>query len=137
MQLVVFSHGGEQYALPIAAVSEIIRHATPRSVASGDPGVRGVIGLRGKIIPILDLADRLGLPPALGESGKIVILDTDRGQVGVIVDDVDEVVTVADDQLDDVPTAGDAIDGVAKLEDRLVMLLDATSLYADAAPAGS
>ena len=54
-------HAGEQYVLPIASVSEIIRHTRPRSIITADPWVRGVIGLRGKIIPIFDLAARLGL----------------------------------------------------------------------------
>ena len=61
-QLVVFSLGSEEYALPIAAVSEIIRFSEPRSVASEVAWIRGVIGLRGKIIPIFDLAARLELP---------------------------------------------------------------------------
>ena len=59
-QLVVFSLGAEEYALPIAAVHEIIRFTEPRSVASEVAWIRGVIGLRGKIIPIFDLAARLG-----------------------------------------------------------------------------
>jgi purine-binding chemotaxis protein CheW len=134
-QLVVFSLAGEEYALPIASVSEIIRHTTLRSVASDTPGVRGVIGLRGKIIPIVDLAIRLGLPLTQadsGESGKIVILDADGSQIGVCVDQVDEVVTVMSDQLEVVPAAGSAVEAVAKLGDRLVMLLDAASLNAGA-----
>ena len=60
-QLVVFSIGSEEYALPIGAVHEIIRYTEPRSVASDVPWIRGVIGLRGKIIPIYDLASRMGL----------------------------------------------------------------------------
>ena len=60
-QLVVFSLGDEEYALPITQVHEIIRFTEPRSVASEVPWIRGVIGLRGKIIPIFDLAARMGL----------------------------------------------------------------------------
>ena len=134
-QLVVFSLAGEDYALPIAAVSEIIRHAAPRSVASDTPGVRGVIGLRGKIIPIVDLADRLGLAVAQAEpaSAKIVILDADGNQVGVTVDDVDEVLTVSSDQLEAVPTASrDSIEAIAKVGDRLVILLNPEGLFSHA-----
>lgn len=57
-QLVVFSLGSEEYALPIGAVHEIIRYSEPRTVASSEPWIRGVIGLRGKIIPVFDLAAR-------------------------------------------------------------------------------
>ena len=60
-QLVVFSLGSEEYALPIGSVHEIIRYTEPRTVASDVPWIRGVIGLRGKIIPIFDLASRMEL----------------------------------------------------------------------------
>jgi purine-binding chemotaxis protein CheW len=130
-QLVVFSLGAEEYALPIEAVHEIIRFTEPRSVASHIDWVRGVIGLRGKIIPIFDLAVRLGLPAT--EPGKIVILETSAGQAGVIVDEVDEVLTVDAGQLEPVPTVNvDTIDAIAKFGDRLVILLNPEGLFATA-----
>ena len=103
----VFRLGGDEYALPIESVSEIIRHAAPRTVASDSTDAHGVIGLRGNIVPIVDLTDRLGLPsrpPSRRRQG--VILDADGGQLGIVVDDVDEVVTVTEDDLENVPTAG-------------------------------
>jgi purine-binding chemotaxis protein CheW len=130
-QIVVFSLAGEEYALPIESVSEIIRHAVPRTVASDEPGVRGVIGLRGKIVPIVNIAERLGLPTAGAADeagGKVIILD--GGRLGVVVDEVDEVLTVETDQLEAVPSAGSAVEAVAKLDERLVMLLDATAFAA-------
>ena len=130
-QLVVFSLGAEEYALPIAAVSEIIRFSEPRSVASEVAWIRGVIGLRGKIIPIFDLASRLELPAGDdSEPGKIVILETGTDQVGVMVDEVEEVLTTTSDQLEDVPTAStDSIDAIAKIGDRLVILLNPEGLF--------
>jgi purine-binding chemotaxis protein CheW len=130
-QLVVFSLGAEEYALPIAAVHEIIRFTEPRSVASEVAWIRGVIGLRGKIIPVFDLAARLELAGTGTEPGKIVILATGDGQVGVMVDEVEEVLTVASDQLEPVPTANtDTIDAIAKIDDRLVILLNPEGLFA-------
>jgi purine-binding chemotaxis protein CheW len=130
-QLVVFSLGSEEYALPIAAVSEIIRFSEPRSVASEVAWIRGVIGLRGKIIPIFDLAARLELPGADSEPGKIVILETGSDQVGVMVDEVEEVLTVDSGQLEPVPTANtDSIEAIAKIDDRLVILLNSEGLFA-------
>ena len=127
-QLVVFSLGSEEYALPIGAVHEIIRFSEPRSVASDVPWIRGVIGLRGKIIPIFDLAARMGLEPS--EPGKIVIVFSGAGQVGVMVDEVEEVLTVQSDQLEDVPTANsDSIEAIAKIDDRLVVLLNTFGLF--------
>jgi purine-binding chemotaxis protein CheW len=134
-QLVVFSLGAEEYALPIAAVSEIIRFTEPRSVASEVAWIRGVIGLRGKIIPIFDLAARLELPGADSEPGKIVILETGTDQVGVMVDEVEEVLTVDSDQLEPVPTANtDSIEAIAKIGDRLVILLNSEGLFASTPP---
>jgi purine-binding chemotaxis protein CheW len=130
-QLVVFSLGAEEYALPIAAVHEIIRFSEPRSVASEVAWIRGVIGLRGKIIPIFDLAARMGLLDLSTEPGKIVIVEIGTGQVGVIVDEVDEVMTVTTDMLEDVPSASrDTIEAIAKIEDRLVILLNPEGLFA-------
>ena len=79
---------------------------------------RRVIGLRGKVISVVDLADRLNLGSGQVEDGKIIILDTPSGQLGVMVDEVDEVLTIASEQLEKFPAA------VAKLDERLVMLLD-------------
>ena len=127
-QLVVFSLGSEEYALPIGSVHEIIRYTEPRTVASDAAWIRGVIGLRGKIIPIFDLAARMGLEPS--EPGKIVIVSSRAGQVGVMVDEVEEVLTVTSEQLEDVPSAAsDAIEAIAKIEDRLVILLNTSGLF--------
>jgi purine-binding chemotaxis protein CheW len=130
-QLVVFSLGAEEYALPIGSVHEIIRYTEPRTVASDAEWVRGVIGLRGKIIPIFDLASRMQLEKAGSEPGKIVIVESGTGQIGVMVDEVEEVLTVSSEQLENVPSAtSDAIEAIAKIDDRLVILLNPVGLFA-------
>jgi purine-binding chemotaxis protein CheW len=134
-QLVVFSLGDEEYALPIADVHEIIRYTEPRSVASSVGWIRGVISLRGKIVPVYDLAARLGdardpdHPPQ-----KIVIVESAERMAGVIVDDVAEVLTVDCDSVEPVPSAADAsIDGIARIEDRLIVLLSPVGLFGGSA----
>ena len=123
-QYVVFGLDGGEYAFPIAAVSEIIRYTEPRATASGLPGVRGVISLRGKIIPVLDIAARVGAGGGDRSDGKIVIVEAPDGQVGVLVDEVEEVMDIASDDLDEVPAiTGSSIEAIAKLGDRLVMVL--------------
>jgi purine-binding chemotaxis protein CheW len=130
-QLVVFSLGSEEYALPIGSVHEIIRFTEPRTVASEAAWIRGVIGLRGKIIPIFDLASRMELDSVDSQPGKIVIVESGTGQVGIMVDEVEEVLTVSSDQLEDVPSANsDSIEAIAKIEDRLVILLNPEGLFA-------
>ena len=133
-QLVVFSLGEEEYALPIAQVHEIIRYAEPRSVASAATGVRGVINLRGKIVPVYDLAARLGLAATEGKEANIVIVEATSGIAGVVVDDVDQVLTIDDSHLEAVAaSAGEAIESIAKLDDRLIVLLNTAGLFGDAA----
>jgi purine-binding chemotaxis protein CheW len=130
-QLVIFSLGSEEYALPITRVQEIIRYTEPRSVASQTAWIRGVINLRGKIVPVCDLALRLGLPTEREESAKIVIVETQAGTAGVIVDDVEEVLTVDDEQLEAVPSAdADYVEAIAKVDDRLAILLNPDGLFA-------
>jgi purine-binding chemotaxis protein CheW len=132
-QLVVFALGNEEYALPIQQVQEIIRYSEPRAVSSAEPWVRGVISLRGKIIPVFDLGLRIGVHAEPTDDQKIVIIETDSGTAGVIVDEVEEVLTVEAGQLDEVPGAGsDAIDAIAKIDDRLVVLLTPDALLAGA-----
>ena len=130
-QLVVFALGREEYALPIQQVQEIIRYSEPRPVSSAEPWIRGVISLRGKIVPVYDLALRLGLNAEDAADAKIVIVETETGTAGVVVDEVEEVLTVGAEQLDEVPGAGtDAIDAVAKVADQLDVLLAPGRLFA-------
>ena len=129
-QLVVFTLGSEQYALPIEQVHEIIRYYEPRSVASPIQWVRGVISLRGKIVPVYDLASRLGLGSALSDQTKIVIVEAGSETAGVIVDDVDEVLTVQDAQIENVPGAdANLIDSIAKIGQRLVVQLKPEAIF--------
>ena len=129
-QLVVFALGQEEYALPIQQVQEIIRYSEPRPVSSAEPWIRGVISLRGKIVPVLDLGLRLGLVTEPAAEQNIVIVEAECGTSGVVVDGVEEVLMVDDEQLDDLPGGGgdDAIEKIAKIGDRLVLLLSADRL---------
>jgi purine-binding chemotaxis protein CheW len=127
-QLVVFTLGTEHYALPIQQVHEIIRYSEPRSVASRAHWVRGVISLRGRILPVYDLAARLGVPSELTEHSKIVIVEAGSETAGVIVDGVEEVLTVEDEQMQDAPGADTTlIDSIA----RIIVLLKTSAVFSD------
>ncbi|MGO9973937.1 MAG: chemotaxis protein CheW [Solirubrobacteraceae bacterium] len=132
-QLVVFKLAGQPYALPIKHVQEIIRYTRPREVASVDVWVRGVLSLRGRILPVYDLAARLGLSAEIDEQAKIVIIESGSESAGVIVDEVDEVLTVGADRFEGVPGADEAlIDSIAKIDDRLIVLLAPTAIFSAA-----
>jgi purine-binding chemotaxis protein CheW len=131
-QLVVFALGGEAYALPIAKVHEIIRYTAPRAVSSGDPDVCGVISLRGRIVPVYDLSARLSVERAGGnaDNAKIVIVEHEEALAGIVVDDVEEVLTLDASSFDELPAVGDPlVDKVAKLDDRLVIVLRAEHVF--------
>jgi len=129
-QLVVFTLGDEHYALPIQAVNEIIRYTEPRSVASRTEWVRGVISLRGRIVPVYDMAARLGLRSEATERSKIMIVEAGDETAGVIVDSVEEVLTVSDEQIEEAPGADPAmIEAIVHMGDRLIVLLTLGSIF--------
>lgn len=137
-QLVVFVLGSEEYALPIRTVQEVIRFQSPRTVSSSDPTLLGVINLRGRIVPVHDVREQLGiahepLPEGQAEDDesdrKIVLVNIDDRIAGVVVDDVSEVLSVPAAEFEDLPASGNAIvDGVVKDGSRLIILLDPTAL---------
>lgn len=132
VQAVVFVLGGDEYALPIGQVREVIAYTEPRSIASRVSWVRGVINLRGTILPVCDLSARLGRRPRdADDESRIIVVAGEDGSAGLIVGDVREVITVAPEQLDRVKvTADPAVTAIAKLGERLVVLLDAPAALA-------
>jgi purine-binding chemotaxis protein CheW len=135
-QLVVFALGREEYALPIESVQEVIRWLEPRSIGAAEPWLLGVVSVRGAIVPICDLAVRLGRPAARGSDPKIVLVDVKAGRAGLVVDEVAEVLTLDAERIGAVPGAGDdALAGIAELDGRLILVLDAERVLARAKPA--
>ena len=135
-QLVVFSLGDEEYALPIADVHEIIRYTEPRSVASSvrlgprrhQPARQDRPRLRPRV------AARHARAAEDVAEQKIVIVEAAARLAGVVVDDVAEVITVDADQLERLPSADEAaIDAIVKLDDRLIVLLSPAGLFGVAA----
>lgn len=124
-QLVVFLLGDEEYGLPIKSVQEVIRYQQPRAVASSDSTLRGVINLRGQIVPVHDVRAELGMTGVGKEGEKIVLVSGDGALAGIVVDDVLEVLIVEIAEFEDLPTSGNRIvEGVVKSGDRLIVLLD-------------
>jgi purine-binding chemotaxis protein CheW len=135
-QVVVFGLGEERYATDVTRVQEIIRWTEPRSVSSSLPAVRGVINLRGKIIPVCDLNVCLGAPSSTPDADcKIVVVETAVGICGLVVDTVHEVRTLQASELDDVPghaAQAGFVDGIAKVDGGLIVLLEPDRLFGSA-----
>jgi purine-binding chemotaxis protein CheW len=130
-QLVVFSLGREEYALPIESVQEVIRWSEPRSIGAAEPWLLGVVSVRGAIVPVCDLALRLRRDGARPRDPKIVLVEVKAGRAGLVVDEVAEVLTVAAERIGAVPGAGDdALAGIAELDGRLILVLDAERVLA-------
>ena len=133
-QLVVFDLASEHYGVDIADVREIMRMQNITKVPGAMSYVEGVINLRGKVLPVLDLRKRLGLKVAgQTEESRIVIIDISEGEVGVVVDAVTEVLRVPNSSIEPPSSMvaqgnADYLRGIAKLADKLIILLDLSKL---------
>ena len=130
LQLVGFLIGNEEFAVDILKVQEINRIAQITKVPNSPDFVEGVINLRGKVIPILDLRIRMGMEKKGHDSRtRIIVVEIKEKTIGFIVDEVTEVLRIPRDVIEAPPDLVSAqksefITGVGKLEDRLLILLD-------------
>ena len=133
-QLVIFSLGSEEYALPITRVQEIIRYTEPRSVASQTAWIRGVINLRGKIVSVLDLRKRFGLKTiTTSRRNRILVVEHDGHLAGLIVDSASEVLKIPAADIEPSPSVlqeggSKWVTGMAKCNGRLIVLLDVAAV---------
>lgn len=129
-QLVAFHLAGETYGVDIALINEIIRMSEITAIPRTPPEVEGIINLRGKIVPIVDLRKRMELPTVPQTSAtRIIVLAFDEHVVGIIVDRVEGVVRLADSDIE-LPSQlitrrdQDYVRAVGKTEGQLVILLN-------------
>jgi purine-binding chemotaxis protein CheW len=136
-QLVVFRLGQESYGVNVGTVREIFHLQKITRVPNAPEYVEGVINLRGKVVPVIDLRRRLGLEvSATTDDSRIVVVEYDDEDVGLIVDDVDEVRNVDGESISSVPDiAGQdesaLAQGFAKVEGRLVILVDIETILGE------
>lgn len=127
---VVFELGDEEYGVDVSMVREIIGPMPITRVPRMPESVRGMINLRGKVIPIVDLRIRFGLEAVdHGRRTCIIVVQTAAAEFGVVVDRVSEVATIAETEVEDAPSFGIGIEteyllGVAKHGARVRLLLD-------------
>lgn len=136
IQLVSFHVGGEEFGLDILRVQEIIRIQPLTRVPNSPDFVDGVINLRGKVIPVIALRKRFGLPEqAHDKQTRIVVTEVSGNVLGFIVDSVSEVLRIPADTVEPPPRLGkverEYVSGVGKLDDRLLILLDVDRLMSE------
>ncbi|MED5621994.1 chemotaxis protein CheW [Ideonella sp. BN130291] len=133
-QYLTFMLAGEAFAIGILCIKEIIEYAQLTTVPMMPPSVRGVINLRGAVVPVMDLQARFGRPASeVTKRTCIVIVEVQAGDdsqvIGVVVDAVNEVIEIAPADIEPAPAFGarirtDFIQGMGKVKGRFVILLN-------------
>jgi purine-binding chemotaxis protein CheW len=136
-KFLTFFLGNEEYALEILKVQEIIGMMAITPVPNMPHYIRGVLNLRGKIIPVMELRLRFGLNPVPDtEETCIVVVQSGNYLMGVVVDKVSEVAEIDQKQMEQVPTFGSAntneyLAGIGKFENSVKLLLDIEKVLFD------
>lgn len=137
LQLVSFNIGEEEFGVDILKVQEINRMPEVTQVPNAPEYVDGVINLRGKVIPVIDLRRRFGIERREHDKNtRIVVVDLNGTVVGFVVDAVKEVLRIPRSVMEPPPSLttdvnADYITGVGKLDDRLLILLDLERVLAN------
>ncbi len=137
LQLVTFEIGEEEYAIDILKVQEINKQLEITQLPNAPYYVKGIINLRGTVLPIVDLRTKLGIPPKENDSEtRIIVVELNDSKIGFIVDKVNEVLRIPASITEPPPKIitgeNSAIfNAVAKLEDRLIVLIDLEKAFTD------
>lgn len=137
-EFLTFILGGEEYAVDILRVQEIRGYDAVTPIAHAPEFIKGVMNLRGAIVPIIDLRIKFGLgKPEYTVFTVVVILNVGRRVVGIVVDAVSDVISVADNQMHPPPELSRAVDlryitGLAMLDERMLIVVDIEGLMLSA-----
>ena len=138
-EFLTFRLGAESYGIEILKVQEIRGYETPTAIANAPAFIKGVINLRGVIVPILDLRIKFQLQEAKYDDFTVVIILNVAGRVvGVVVDSVSDVLTLASDNIRPTPEFASAtfdtkyITGLGTIDDQMIILLDIEKLMTGA-----
>lgn len=131
----------EEYGLEIRQVREINGMMGITSVPRTPDSVKGVINLRGKVIPVIDLRLKFAMQMAdTTEETCIIVVDVGNGEMGIVVDRVSEVIDFTDNDIEETPAFGVCVDtdfflGMGKAKDKVTILLDIGKVLADSSEA--
>ena len=136
LEVLSFRLGKEEYGISILTVQEIRGYGAVTRIANAPAFLKGVINLRGQIVPIVDMRIKFSLGQAEYDAFTVVIiLNIGRQVIGMVVDSVSDVVTLAPDQVRPAPSIGGGIDadhllGLGTVGERMLILLDIERLMA-------
>jgi len=128
-QFLTFRIGGEEYGIDTLRVQEIRSYEPPTRVAHSPDFIKGVVNLRGVIVPIVDLRMRLGQSGEYNAFTVVIVLNVAQRIVGVVVDSVSDVLELSADEIKPRPEVAAALDarfitGLGKIGERMLILLD-------------
>ncbi len=134
IQCISFCLGEEEFALDILSVREIIRVPDITRVPGSPEFIDGVLNLRGRVIPVINLHRRFGFPPSsVCKKNRIIVLETENDLIGIRVDAVKEVTFLTPETIKDSPEILSNLDtqyiaGIAQYEGRLIILVDSHAI---------
>ncbi len=137
-EYLTFSLGKEEYAVDILKVQEIRGYDAVTTIVNAPPFIKGVVNLRGVIVPIVDMRIKFALgEPTYDQFTVVIVLNLSGRVVGMVVDGVSEVLSLLPDQIRPVPELGsvvstDYLTGLASVEDRMIILIDIECLMGSA-----
>jgi len=129
-QFVIFKLDNEYYGIPINYVETIEKVHEITRVPNTPSYVKGVINLRGVVVPVVDLRQRFSLSPkAVSNESRIIILSIEEVVVGLLVDNSSEVLTIPEDSIDNTNNLvnsfeDDYIKGIGKVDERMIIIID-------------
>jgi purine-binding chemotaxis protein CheW len=137
LQYVTFRLGGETYGINVMQVKEVLRYSEIAPVPGSPSFVLGIINLRGNVVTVLDTSQKFGLPASeITDATRIVIIEADAHEVGILVDAVAEVVYLKQSEIETAPNVGNEesaryIQGVCHRNGELLILVDLNKLLGE------
>ena len=130
LEVVTFTLGDEEYGIDIQKVQELRGYDAVTRIANAPEFIKGVVNLRGIIVPIIDMRIRFGIgTPSYDQFTVVIVLNIAGRVVGMVVDSVSDVITLSQEQIKPAPEMGSALDtdyliGLGTLEERMLILVD-------------
>ena len=131
LEVLAFTIGAEEYGVDIQGVQELRNYETVTRIANAPAFIKGVVNLRGLIVPIVDLRIKMGVQaPTYDQFTVVIVVNVAQGVMGMVVDSVSDVAKLLPEQIRPAPSlqsgpdAGDYITGLGMLDERLLILLD-------------
>ena len=133
-EFLTFTLGDEEYGVEILKVQEIRSYEEPTTIANAPAFIKGVVNLRGVIVPIVDMRIKFGLAKAdYDQFTVVIILNVARRVVGMVVDSVSDVIQLSGEQIREAPQFGASLDteyitGLGTVDERMLILMDIEKL---------